>query len=168
MYLTRWKNHQSNFTLDTMEKGGASGHLPGDKPRLGRLSAHRSGSGSDPVTVTRTSSSWTQKVLKPQIAGGWQIILEKNLCILLLFIHSQQCISATIKDTGHSPGQPSLHYIVIMKKRWRRDGSWEQGSIPWLGMPSAGLHIRRRNQNHLNKAVCFPDGKDCLYLALVQ
>lgn len=54
------------------------------------------------------------------------------------------------------------------EKRRKRGGSWEQDSVLWLGMASAGLHIGWRSQNHLNKVACFPDGKDCLYPALVQ
>lgn len=45
-----------------------SEQFPGDEPKLDRMSTHRPGSGSDSVTVTRTSLSWTQKVLEPQIA----------------------------------------------------------------------------------------------------
>lgn len=113
-HIARWKKHQSHFTEDTAEKGEPLGHLPGDGPRLGRMSAQRSGSGSEPVTVTRT---WTHKVLEPQVPGGWQIIWEKNLCNLFLFIYTEQSVSAIIKDRD-SPGQTSLHCILIM----RRDG----------------------------------------------
>lgn len=51
-----------------MEKWELSGHFPGDGVRLGRMSDHTSG--SDPVTVTRTSSSWTQEVPEPQSTGS--------------------------------------------------------------------------------------------------
>lgn len=115
MYISMRKKNQSHFTLDTMEKGEPSGHLPGDGPRLGMMSAQRSGLGLDPARVTRISSSWTQQVPEPQIAGGWQIILKKNFYNLLLLIYTQQSISATIKGRD-KPGQPSLHYILIMKK----------------------------------------------------
>lgn len=71
------------------------------------MSAHRSGSGS--VTVTKMSSSWTQKVPEPHTAGSC-----KSLCPLL-FINTQQSISATTEDRD-SPDQASLHYILVMKK----------------------------------------------------
>lgn len=112
MHIARWKKHQSHFTVDMTEKGEPLGHLPRDGPRLVRMSAQRSGWGPEPVTVIRT---WTQKVLEPQVPGGWQIIWEKNLYNFFLFIYTEQSVSAIIKDRD-SPGQTSLHCILIMRK----------------------------------------------------
>lgn len=84
--------------------------------------------------------------------GVWKIILEKNLCVLLLFMLPQQSISATVivRDT---PGQPSLHCILTRKKSQRWDRNWKHDSFFWLRTASTELHIRGSSQNHLNKTV---------------
>lgn len=95
-------------------EGGSSEHLP-----VGWSKAEQDASPQVWIRIRPGNSNhsfWTQKVFEPQIAGGWQIILEKKLCNFLLFLHTQQSISATNKDKD-IPEQPSLHYILITPKK---------------------------------------------------
>lgn len=131
-----------------MEKRRPSEQFPGEGPKLGRMSTHRSGSGSDSVTVMRTSLPWTQKVLEPQIA-----VEEKS--VYSPPVHTDSAISICL---CWRQGQPrTVRLTVSHEKRWRRDGSWEHDSSPLIG--NCIRHIRWRSQNHLNKAGCFPSGK---------
>lgn len=98
--------------------------------------------------------------------GVWKIILEKNLCVLLLFMLPQQSTSATVivRDT---PGQPSLHCILTRKKK----SEMGQKLKAWLILlieNSINRTTHQREQPESSKQDCFPDGKDCLYLTLVQ
>lgn len=125
LYIAKWKKHQSHFTLHTMEKWRPWRHLPGDGPRLGRMSAYRSG--SDTVIGTRPSSSWTQKGLKAQILEVdrvfWRKISITSSCSYTLTGQYLPLVKTRAAQDSHSC------IITLSWNKERRDGGWKHELI---------------------------------------
>lgn len=160
IYIARWKTSKSSHIRYNGEVGTFRALLWGWAEARQDVSPH--------IRIRSSDNNQNFIILDPE--SPWTTDLWKLKISVVSSVHKHSAVNICYYWRQGQPRPAILTLYIYHEKKMEKglkSSTWLNAVIG-NGIISKGLHIRQRSQNHLNKAVCFPDGKDCLYLALVQ